>query len=326
MSSILSEGYVAVTHGHEIYYAEFGNPHAPAAVVLHGGPGSSSHVSMLKWFDLSRWRVVLFDQRGCGKSRPSGSLENNLPGDLIDDIERLRSWLDIDSWVVVGGSWGAYLGLEYAARHGDVVRHLVLRGVFLPSRLQIDWFFQQLRALVPQAWEDLTHGMSEKEKENVLPTLSQRLLGNDTATIAKSAASWGQYEDVITNAMLQRGRQQKDARAADSHLSSQQDETKEKQAAARRIDKFRIQAHYLENLGAKDRPAILSALHSISCATTLIHGTHDWICPPANAVLVQQSLRKAQIRWVEGGTHTTSDALICRALSETLAALAEKAS
>lgn len=343
MSNPLSHGYIKTPDGHQLYYAQFGNARAPAAVVLHGGPGSSSNLAMLDWFDLQRWRVVLFDQRGSGKSMPTGSLEHNTTGHLVADIERLRRHLDISDWTVVGGSWGAYLALAYVVSHAQHVRHLVLRGAFIPSRLQLDWFFQDLRALVPQAWHALTETMTEQEKQAVLQTLASRLLGADPATISDTARRWSHYESGIMTSMMQgraaRGKpgdQSADQRqatgqtaasgadaAGNTQVDSSQSSPGENAAAARLDHKYRIQAHYLQHAGFVDLPSLLEQLRTLAVGTTLLHGTHDWICPAANAHLLQQYLRNAQLHWIEGGTHTPSDPLVLAALTDTMARLAD---
>ena len=342
MSMPLSQGYLQTPDGHQLYYAEFGNARAPAVVVLHGGPGSSSNLAMLDWFDLNRWRVVLFDQRGSGKSLPTGSLEHNTTAHLVDDIEQLREHLAISAWTVVGGSWGAYLALAYAARYAQRIHHLVLRGTFLPSRLQLDWFFQHLQALVPQAWDSLTETMSDSEKESVLQTLSARLLGSDREQISDAAQRWSSYENSIMARMMQgkpvqqaqngkpaeknkhAGAQDAAAgQAARAQSQAEEGEREQGQArvAARNIHKYRIQAHYLRHTGFIDLPALLAQLRQAPVKTTLLHGTHDWICPAANVHLLQRFLPSAELRWIPGGTHTPSDPLILAALTETMARL-----
>lgn len=341
MSMPLSQDFLPTADGHQLYYAEFGNIRAPAVVVLHGGPGSSSNLAMLDWFDLRRWRVVLFDQRGSGKSLPTGSLEHNTTAHLVHDIEQLRQHLAISAWTVVGGSWGAYLALAYAAGHAQHIRHLVLRGTFLPSRLQLDWFFQQLQALMPQAWDSLTETMSDSEKESVLQTLASRLLGNDREQMSDAAERWSNYENKIMASMMQGKSQQQasngqpvenkqaEVQDAAAHLAAgTQPQGKEGEreqgqarAAARNIHKYRIQAHYLHHTGFIDLPALLAQLRQAPVKTTLLHGTHDWICPAANVYLLQRFLPHADLRWVPGGTHTTSDPLILAALTETMTRL-----
>lgn len=347
MSIPISNGYLQTPDGHQLYYAEFGNFRAPAVVVLHGGPGSSSNAGMLDWFDLRHWRVVLFDQRGSGKSLPTGSLEHNTTGHLVADMEQLRLHLAIPAWTVVGGSWGACLALAYATRHAASIDHLVLRGTFLPSRLQLDWFFQQLQALVPQAWNSLTQTMNDLEKAAVLPTLADRLLGDDQEKISDAAQRWSHYENAIMTAMMagrnaqqtrseqtadtQSGRnpdaqaQTQDATGAPSQNDNRnrESESSRAQAAERTAHKYRIQAHYLRHTGFIDLPALLEQLREVQVHTTLLHGTHDWICPAANVHLLQRFLPRAELHWIPGGTHTPADPLIRAALTDTMARLSD---
>ena len=152
--------------GHVLYVAQYGKPDAPAAIVLHGGPGSGTQPSVLEWFDLSRQRVVLFDQRGAGLSTPLGEITGNDSQHLVNDIETIREHLRIDRWMVVGGSWGATLALLYAGQHADRISSLILRGSFLASQREMQWFFQSLRALVPQGWSRLIQGWSKEQQQD----------------------------------------------------------------------------------------------------------------------------------------------------------------
>jgi len=342
MSTPISNGYLQTPDGHQLYYAEFGDLRAPAVVVLHGGPGSSSNLAMLEWFDLRRWRVILYDQRGSGKSLPTGSLEHNTTTHLVDDIELLRQHLAISTWTVVGGSWGAYLAIVYATRYAARIRHLVLRGTFLPTRLQLDWFFQQLQALVPQAWDSLTETMNDSEKAAVLHTLADRLLGDDQEQIADAARRWSHYENVIMTTMMQgritqQTRNEQTAGSQSGHPDTQaqaatgvpahndnrndEPESGRARAAERTIHKYRIQAHYLRNAGFIDLLELLEQLREVQVNIILLHGTHDWICPAANVYLLQRILPRVDLRWIQGGTHTPADPLIRAALSDTMARL-----
>ena len=135
-------GWLPPADGHEIYYEECGNPHGKPCVILHGGPGGAINPTMRRFFDPAKWRMALFDQRGCGKSRPNASLENNTTWTLIEDIERLRERLGIEKWCVFGGSWGSTLALAYAIKHPERVESLVLRGIFLLTDRELSWIYQ----------------------------------------------------------------------------------------------------------------------------------------------------------------------------------------
>lgn len=295
MTALLSEGMLDTGDGHVLRYAEYGTPTAPAAVVLHGGPGSGCNTGMLEWFDLGRQRVVLFDQRGSGASTPRGELENNTTAHLVSDIERLRRHLHIDRWMVVGGSWGATLGLAYLGSHSQSVQALVLRGLFLPTRPQLHWFFQSLQALVPQAWSTMTSGMSPMQRGSVLTTLSNQLLHGNNEARQDAAWRWAQFEEGVMAAM----------RGVEPAASEIND---------RMIAKYRLQAHYLTNGCFVSERSLFRAARRGNAPILCLHGTHDWICPPENALRLQRMAPDIALRWIAKGTHAAADPLIADAL------------
>jgi proline iminopeptidase len=185
------EGWLPVHALHRLYYAEYGVPDAPAILVLHGGPGSGCRPSMLNLFDLSRHRVILFDQRGAGKSTPYGEVTANNTAALIEDIEYLRHYLRIPCWQVVGGSWGATLALCYAGQYPHVLTGLILRAVFLASQREVDWFFQSLRLLVPDQWARLTAGLATPQKGAVFQFLATLLNSVSHSEQHEAARRWG---------------------------------------------------------------------------------------------------------------------------------------
>ncbi len=296
--------------GHRLYLAQYGKAGAPAAVVLHGGPGSGTSPSVLEWFDLSRQRVVLFDQRGAGQSQPQGEIINNDSERLVADIELIRTHLGIEQWTVVGGSWGATLALLYAAAHADRIRALVLRGSFLASERELRWFFQSLRAMVPVAWAEMTHGWNEAQQADVLRTLSQALLGNDAAAANDAARRWANYETALMRAM--------DGKLDSPATPPRRDE----QVSARTLGKYRLQAHYLSQHCFCTEADLLQAAASMrDKPVVIIHGTHDLICPPENAMKLQSANPQALLAWVERGTHTPADPSIAAALQHAIAEL-----
>lgn len=307
----LRSGYLSVSADHRLYYAEFGRADGPVSVVLHGGPGSSSQLSMLDWFDLSQQRVVLFDQRGAGRSLPAGELVHNTTADLVADIERLRVYLEIERWHVVGGSWGAVLALLYVSQYPARVRGLVLRGSFLTSPREMQWFFQDLQALVPAAWQRLTQGWSQVQKACVLDSLSALLLSASVDQQREGAARWGRYEDDLMLAM-----------SGAVIAPAQSSVAVNLNVTPSRLHKYRMQAHYLSHHCFVSERQLLRAAHRITTATIpsiIIHGTRDWICPPQNAIRLQRFMPVADLRWIAGGTHTAGDPLIAAALQQAVA-------
>jgi len=287
--------------GHTLFVAQYGQPDAPAAVVLHGGPGSGTQPSVLEWFDLARQRVVLFDQRGAGKSQPHGEIINNDSTKLVADIEMIRERLGINRWMVVGGSWGATLALLYAAQHAHRIRAMVLRGSFLASERELNWFFQSLRAMVPQAWEEMTLGWQEEQKQQVLATLGKQLLHGSEQEAEDAATRWGAYEEAVMQAMS-------------GKLALP---TTPSKASARTIGKYRLQAHYLLNACFTREADLLGAANALaSTPTVLVHGSHDLVCPPENAARLAKLMPHARLHWVPRGGHTPADPLIAAALRE----------
>jgi proline iminopeptidase len=188
-------GWLATGGPHELYYEECGNPKGKACIVLHGGPGGAINPTMRRFFDPAKWRVALFDQRGCGRSRPNASLEDNTTWTLIEDIERLRVHLGVEKWTVFGGSWGSTLALAYAVTHPERVEGLVLRGVFLLTQRELKWFYQDGASfLFPDAWERFVGPIPKGERHDMIAAYHKRLVHSDRKVQAEAAAAWSQWE------------------------------------------------------------------------------------------------------------------------------------
>jgi proline iminopeptidase len=193
-------GWIKVGGPHEVYYEVCGNPKGKPAVVLHGGPGGAINPTMRRFFDPKRWKTALFDQRGCGRSRPNASLEDNTTWSLIADIERLREHLGVEKWTVFGGSWGSTLALAYAITHPDRVQALVLRGIFLLTEKELRWFYQDgAGMLFPDAWERFLKPIPETERGDLITAYHKRLTSPDRAVQTEAAQAWSQWEgDTIS--------------------------------------------------------------------------------------------------------------------------------
>jgi proline iminopeptidase len=190
-------GWLRVSPLHELYFEESGNPRGKPVVFLHGGPGGGTSPAMRRFFNPRHYRIVLFDQRGCGKSRPHASLVANTTWDLVDDIERLREHLQIRRWQVFGGSWGSTLALAYAQRHPRRVTELVLRGIFLLRRSELDWFYQDelgAASLFPDLWEKFVAPIPVRERGNMMRAYYRRLTSRSAATRARAAYAWSVWE------------------------------------------------------------------------------------------------------------------------------------
>ena len=195
-----ASGWLPSGGAHEIYYEECGRPDGKPCVILHGGPGGAINPTMRRFFDPLKWRMALFDQRGCGKSRPNASLQDNTTWALIQDIERLREHLGVETWCVFGGSWGSTLALAYAITHPERVESLVLRGVFLLTDKELRWFYQDgASMLFPDAWEKFCAPIPEAERGDMMAAYHKRLTHPDRRIQAEAAAAWSQWEgDTIS--------------------------------------------------------------------------------------------------------------------------------
>jgi proline iminopeptidase, Neisseria-type subfamily len=193
-------GWLPTGGPHEIFYEECGNPKGKPCVILHGGPGGAINPTMRRFFNPAKWRMALFDQRGCGKSRPNASLDDNTTWSLIEDIERLRVHLGVEKWTVFGGSWGSTLALAYAITHPERVEALVLRGIFLLTKRELRWFYQEgASMLFPDAWQRFCAPIPEAERGDMMAAYHKRLTHSDRRIQAEAAAAWSQWEgDTIS--------------------------------------------------------------------------------------------------------------------------------
>jgi proline iminopeptidase len=195
-----ASGWLPPDGQHEIYYEECGAPQGKPCVILHGGPGGAINPTMRRFFDPAKWRMALFDQRGCGKSRPNASLDDNTTWTLIEDIERLRVHLGVEKWCVFGGSWGSTLALAYAIKHPERVESLVLRGVFLLTARELAWFYQDGACMLfPDAWARFCAPIPAAERGDMIGAYHKRLTHPERRVQAEAAAAWSQWEgDTIS--------------------------------------------------------------------------------------------------------------------------------
>jgi proline iminopeptidase len=276
---------------HVLHVEECGNPDGFPVIFLHGGPGSQVRPVHRRFFDPRFYRVILFDQRGCGRSTPRGCTDENTTGRLVDDIEALRGCLGLERAILFGGSWGATLALAYAAAHPSRIAAMVLRGVFLGSRQEVDWYLGGLGGLVPQAWQVLTRDAG--------PDLLRHYHGlvnrNDTA----AAERWVAYEDAVMRL---------DAGEPVAAGGGAQD-------PAATLARARIQLHYLVH-GCFLRPGeLLGGLARLGeTRVVIVQGSRDLVCPPRTAIELAAQLPQADLRLVEGGAHSATGSEMAAAL------------
>ncbi|MGV3620990.1 MAG: prolyl aminopeptidase [Archangium sp.] len=287
-------GRLQVGDGHELYFEESGNPNGKPVVFVHGGPGGGTEPKQRQFFDPSAYRIVLFDQRGCGKSTPFASLENNTTWHLVADMEKLRTHLKIEKWQVFGGSWGSTLALAYAQTHPERCTELVLRGIFLLRKWEIDWFYQDGTShLFPDAWEKYLAAIPESERGDLVAAYYRRLTSADPKVRADAARAWSQWEGR-TSYLLPNA----------SYLSK----TGEDSFA----DAFaRIECHYFVNGGwltgdkALLNPANIARMKHIP--GVIVQGRYDVVCPMESAWALHRAWPEAQLRIVEDAGHAAHE-------------------
>lgn len=281
-----SSGYLRVSPLHELYYEECGNPQGKPVVFLHGGPGAGINAAARRFFDPQVYRVILFDQRGAGKSRPHASTEENTTWKLVEDIETLRTFMGVERWQVFGGSWGSTLALAYAQKHPERVTELVLRGIFLLRHQEIQWFYQQgASSVFPDHWENFLAPVPDDQREDMVASYARLLSSPNREERLHAARAWSLWEGVTSNLEM-----------ADAGVT---------QFAA---DDFalalaRIEVHYFVNNGFFDDPdQLLRDVDIIRhIPTVIVQGRYDLVCPMVSA----WDLHKV---WPEAGFFVVPDA------------------
>ncbi|WP_170445299.1 prolyl aminopeptidase [Ruegeria arenilitoris] len=276
--------------GHRIYVEQCGNPDGIAVVVLHGGPGGGCSPAMRRYFDPEVYRVILFDQRGCGRSRPTASVENNTTWHLVADIERLRKLFEIDDWIVFGGSWGATLALIYAQTHPDRVTRLVLRGVFLATQAELDWFYGGgAGKFWPEQWARFTSLLRDSELSDTIGAYNKRLFSGDRATEILYARAWSHWENAL----------------ASIHTNGAVGESPGEYARtfARLENHYFINKAFLEHDGQ-----ILDQMDRIAhIPGHIVQGRYDMICPPQAAWNLAEKWPEAELKMVRQAGHALSE-------------------
>ena len=282
---------LAVPDGHEIYWEECGNPGGKPVVFLHGGPGAGCDARARRFFDPARYRIVLFDQRGCGRSRPHASLEHNTTWDLVADIERLRQLLDIDRWQVFGGSWGSTLALAYAEAHPARVTELVLRGIFLLRKGELDWFYEKglgASAMYPDLWEEYVAPIPPAERGDLVRAFYRRLTGADRAAALAAARAWAIWE------------------GSTSFLMMDPDNVRKWGEEEFALAVARIECHYFVNDGFLKTESQL--LDDVGCIrhipAIIVQGRHDVVCPMMTAWDLHRAWPEAEFRVVGDAGHS----------------------
>lgn len=286
---------------HELHVEECGNPHGIPALFVHGGPGGGCEPWHRQFFDPARYRIVLFDQRGCGRSTPHAELRENGTWELVADMERIRERLGIERWLVFGGSWGSTLALAYAQAHPERVRQLVLRGIFLLRRREIEWFYQEGASwLYPDAWEHFLAPIPEAERGDLLGAYHRRLTHDDPAIRRQAARAWSIWEGSTSKLI------------PSTDLVSRFGEDRFAEAFAR------IECHYFVNRGffETDNWLIENVGRIRHVPAVIVQGRYDVVCPLRSAWDLHRAWPEAEFRVVADAGHAASEPGILRHLIE----------
>ncbi len=285
-------GRLKVSRLHEIYFEECGNPAGKPVIMLHGGPGAGCNPTMRRLHDPKAYRIVLFDQRGCGRSSPHAELTDNTTWDLVADMEKLRQLLGLDRWQVFGGSWGSSLGLAYAQTHAARVSELVLRGIFLLRRAELLWFYQEgCSWLYPDQWQKYVAPIPASERGDMVSAYYKRLTGADRKVQLECARAWSQWEGATLSLLPSAARVAQFGEEAYALAFA------------------RIECHYFVNGGffANDGQLLDNACRLAQVKGVMVHGRYDVVTPVKNAFDLHKAWPTADFRVVPDAGHATTE-------------------
>ena len=278
--------HLPVSDLHTIYVEESGNKNGKPVIFLHGGPGGGVDPKYRRYFNPDKWRIIMFDQRGCGKSTPFAELKENTTWDLVDDIEKIRNHLSIDNWIVFGGSWGSTLSLAYSQTYPNSCKGLILRGIFLVRKKEIDWFYQEgANNIFPDRWESFLAPIPIEKRDNLMQAYYEILTGDDHSKKIEAAKAWSTWEGSTVRLMQ------------DENFISDFSDEKFAEAFAR------IECHYfMNNCWFNSNNHLIENVDKIRhIPGVIIHGRYDIICPVVQAWDLHQA-------WPEADLHIIPDA------------------
>ena len=276
--------------GHQIYYEQCGNPNGKPAVFLHGGPGGGGSIAVRRFFNPEKYNIVIFDQRGCGRSKPHGCLENNTTWDLVDDIEALKNILEINNWLVFGGSWGSTLSLAYSQTYPKSVSEMVLRGIFMLRKKELDWFYQEGASnIFPEAWEKFLEPIDIDQRNNLMAAYHKIFKSDDEEKKLSAAIAWSRWE------------------GSTSSLSYNPDMANSFSNPKFALAFALIENHYFVNKGflEHENQLIETGIDIIRhIPTTIVQGRYDIVCPMATAWELSKNWPEAKLVIAPSSGHT----------------------
>ncbi|AIK97175.1 prolyl aminopeptidase [Candidatus Odyssella acanthamoebae] len=290
-------GHLKLDDLHSLYWEESGNPEGIPVIFIHGGPGAGASESSRRFFDPSFYRIILYDQRGSGRSLPLGETRNNTTPHLIQDLETLRDYLQVDKWLLFGGSWGSTLSIAYAEHHPARCLGLVLRGLFLCRPSEIDWFLYGMKTIFPEAWQEFSGYIPASERSDLLKAYHGRLLDPNPAIHMPAALAWSKYEGACSSLMPN-----------EDTLNSFLDPVVA-------LGLARMEAHYFSNNIFLPDNFLLENLYRIQqLPIIMVQGRYDIACPIVTADEVAKHLPEAEYNIIPDAGHSAFDPSLCREL------------
>ena len=289
---ILEKRTIKVDSLHEIYYEICGNAEGEPVVFLHGGPGSGCNPAQRRFFDPSYYKIILIDQRGCGRSNPLGEIKNNTTDNLVNDIDLIRQQLNIKKWLVFGGSWGSTLALAYAIRHTAHVSGLILRGIFLSRPNELNWFLGEVKTFYPEPWQKLCESVPEPLKGNPLAYYKALIFSDDETAAIAAAIRWNTFEGSIMTLLPRPSAPNED------NINGQVE-----------LARAKVQIHYIENnCFIEDRDLITESKNQLRhIPTVIVQGRYDMVCPPITAWELSQAMPHAEFHMIADAGHSAME-------------------
>ena len=279
-------------HGHEIYVELSGNPHGKPIIFLHGGPGGGTNPKQRQFFDPKHYQIILFDQRGCGQSKPLGETNKNTTADLISDMEAIREHLSIKQWIIFGGSWGSALALAYATQYPKTIKALILRGIFLSRKTELDWFLDEVQSFFPEAHQTLLNFLPEDKRKNLIESYSELVFSSNIKISAPASIAWNRFEGGLLKLLPQ----------------TEENKTPSNEDIQNEIARARVQLHFIKDKCFIDGKKILEEVKKLKeIPTTIIQGRYDMVCPPITAYELHQHMPHANFIMVPDAGHSASE-------------------
>ena len=279
-------------HGHKVYVEISGNPHGKPIIFLHGGPGGGTNPKQRQFFDPKHYQIILFDQRGCGQSKPLGEVNGNTTADLISDMEAIREHLHIKHWIIFGGSWGSALALAYANQYPQTIKALILRGIFLSRETELNWFLDEVKAFFSEAHRTLLHYLPEDKRDDLIKNYSELVFSNDLKISGPASIAWNQFEGGLLKLLPQ---VEENKTLTDDDIQNE-------------IARARVQLHYIKDKCFIDGKKILEEIKKLKdVPTTIIQGRYDMVCPPITAYELHQHMPHADFIMVPDAGHSASE-------------------